>query len=143
MPTLLERRGKKHVGTLYLLSPLGGDRRATRNLPECQTPNDAYGEVRRELRLSNRVGGREISALLRGLTLDGDGWKCDHLGARIGLARLRRGLLQTQAAEAAGITQTRWSEYETGAVEPSAGKLAAIALALEVSADELLGLRNE
>jgi len=142
VPTVLERYGKKPLGTLYLLSPLGGDRRAIRELPDCRTPNEAYDHVRRGLELSDRVGGREISALLRGMTLDEDGWRCDHLGARIGLARLRRGLLQTQAAEAAGITQTRWSEYETGAVEPSAGKLAAIAQALGASADELLGLRS-
>lgn len=59
------------------------------------------------------------------------------LGARIAAARERAGLTKADCAKAAGIDWRRWNEYETGKVEPSAGKLYAIAKALGVSADSL------
>lgn len=49
------------------------------------------------------------------------------------------GLSQDELAEMTGITQTHISRYEMGQAEPTAGNLLALADALQVSADWLLG----
>ena len=60
------------------------------------------------------------------------------------LAELRkvRGLTQVQLAQAAGTTQRAISYYENEAGFPPALALIALAQALRVSTDELLGLRR-
>ena len=55
--------------------------------------------------------------------------------------RQARGLTQTQLAELVGSTQRAISHYETVAEYPPTPMVVALAQALEVSADELLGLR--
>ena len=58
------------------------------------------------------------------------------------LARLRkeRGFTQVELAEKMGIIQALISDYERGKLRPHADMVARFALALEVSADELLGI---
>lgn len=56
--------------------------------------------------------------------------------------RQARGLTQTQLAEQIGSSQRAISRYETVAEFPPTQVVVAIAEALEVSADELLGLRT-
>jgi transcriptional regulator with XRE-family HTH domain len=54
--------------------------------------------------------------------------------------RRLRGMTQVELAEAAGSTQRAISHYETFGGYPPAPTLIAIAKALNVSADELLGI---
>lgn len=62
-------------------------------------------------------------------------------GQRLITLRKARGLTQVQLAHEAGITQRAISYYETGGGFPPAPVVAAIAHALRVSADELLGMK--
>lgn len=63
-------------------------------------------------------------------------------GKRLVALRRLRGLTQIQLAEAIGTTQRAISYYENHAAYPPAGMVIAIAKALHVSADELLGIRS-
>jgi len=62
-------------------------------------------------------------------------------GARLAAIRKARNLTQVQLAEAAGTTQRAISYYETEAGFPPAPAIIDLARALEVSTDELLGIR--
>lgn len=55
--------------------------------------------------------------------------------------RKARGLTQVQLAEALGTSQRVISHYETAAELPPSASIVALARVLEVSADELLGLK--
>lgn len=55
-------------------------------------------------------------------------------------ARERRDYTQAQLAHLAGINVTQLAHYETGSREPSVKNLRLLAVALDVSADYLLGL---
>lgn len=59
-------------------------------------------------------------------------------GDKIRQARLKRGLTQAQAAEAAGIGQSAWSQIESGRIRPTLPTLEAIAAALAVKPARLL-----
>ena len=63
-------------------------------------------------------------------------------GKRLAELRRQRGLTQVQLAEAIESTQRVISYYENHAGYPPAPVVAQLAQALEVSADELLGLRS-
>lgn len=63
-------------------------------------------------------------------------------GKRLAELRRQRGLTQVQLAEAIESTQRAISYYENHAGYPPAPVVAQLAQALEVSADELLGLRS-
>ena len=63
------------------------------------------------------------------------------LGQRLRTLRQARGLTQVQLAKASGITQRAISYYETDTGLPPATAAAALARALNVSTDELLGLK--
>lgn len=63
-------------------------------------------------------------------------------GPRLTAIRKARGLTQVQLAKATGTTQRAISYYETDDGIPPAAAVIALAKALEVSADELLGLRT-
>lgn len=63
-------------------------------------------------------------------------------GKRLIALRRLRGLTQVQLAEAAGTTQRAISHYETFGGYPPAPALIAIAKALHVSADEILGMKS-
>jgi transcriptional regulator with XRE-family HTH domain len=65
------------------------------------------------------------------------------LGERIAEARKRKGLTQSQLAEKIGISQYLVSDYEIGRLNISATMLVHVAVALGVSADELLGLQSK
>jgi transcriptional regulator with XRE-family HTH domain len=65
------------------------------------------------------------------------------IGKRLREARLRRGLMQVQLAEALGIDQSLISEYERGVVRVHGSLLAGLAKTLKVSADEVLGLKTQ
>jgi len=56
--------------------------------------------------------------------------------------RRRRGLTQVELADRVGISQAMLSEYELGDVRLHGELVAALAKALQVSADELLGLKD-
>ena len=62
-------------------------------------------------------------------------------GKRLFALRKTRGLTQVQLAEALGTTQRVISYYETEAELPPSTAIIPLARVLEVSADELLGLK--
>src|SRR5437667_4859849 len=62
-------------------------------------------------------------------------------GERLAAIRKARGLTQVQLAEAAGTTQRAVSYYETEAGFPPAPAVVQLAKALQVSTDELLGVK--
>jgi transcriptional regulator with XRE-family HTH domain len=62
-------------------------------------------------------------------------------GPRLTAVRKARGLTQIQLAEAAGTTQRSISYYQNDDGVPPSSAVIALAKALKVSADELLGLR--
>jgi transcriptional regulator with XRE-family HTH domain len=62
------------------------------------------------------------------------------LGQRLARLRKQKGLTQVELAERIGIIQSLVSEYERDKLRLNAQMLARFALALGVSADELLGL---
>ena len=62
-------------------------------------------------------------------------------GKRLFTLRKARGLTQSQLAEALGTTQRVISYYETDAELPPSAVIIPLARVLEVSTDELLGLR--
>jgi len=63
------------------------------------------------------------------------------LGQRIERLRKQLGLSQAALADKMGITQVLVSDYERDRLRPHAEMAVRFALALEVSADELLGLK--
>jgi len=56
--------------------------------------------------------------------------------------RKARGMTQADLAAALGVTQGMVSFYEKGTADPAAQTLAKLARVLDVSADELLGLKK-
>lgn len=62
------------------------------------------------------------------------------IGSNIKAARKHAGLNQSQLAQKAGITKAAISRYESGLREPRSEHLKAIAEALGVTTDELLGI---
>lgn len=63
----------------------------------------------------------------------------DGLGTVLRQARIAAGLSQWDVAERIGVTQASITEYELGKRRPRRATLAALARALGVSADSLLG----
>ncbi len=64
------------------------------------------------------------------------------LGQRIARLRKERGFTQVELAERMGIVQGLVSDYECDKLRPHAEMVARFALALEVSADDVLGLNK-
>jgi transcriptional regulator with XRE-family HTH domain len=64
------------------------------------------------------------------------------IGERISVARKKKGLTQSELALKIGISQRLVSNYEVDRVKISAEMLGQFAVALGVSADQLLGLVN-
>ena len=64
------------------------------------------------------------------------------LGQRIERLRKQHGLSQTALADKIGLTQGLVSAYERGRLRPHPEMTVRFALALEVSTDELLGLKS-
>ena len=62
------------------------------------------------------------------------------VGQRLARLRKERGYTQVELAEKMGLIQSLVSDYERGVLRLNAEMLARFALALEVSADEILGL---
>ncbi|MFC1641671.1 helix-turn-helix domain-containing protein [Myxococcota bacterium] len=62
------------------------------------------------------------------------------LGRRLANFRKERGFTQLELAEKTGIIQPVLSDYERGKLRPHPDTLVRIAAALQVSADEILGL---
>src|SRR5271156_1511134 len=69
--------------------------------------------------------------------------KKDSFGQRLIALRRARCLTQIQLAKAARITQRAISYYETDGGYPPAPAVAALAQALKVTADELLGMKPQ
>lgn len=67
----------------------------------------------------------------------------EFLGDRIQNAREHKGLNAKQASELCNVSKSMWSLYESNKKTPSVAVLKHIAEKLEVSADYLLGLKNE
>ena len=63
------------------------------------------------------------------------------LGKRLARLRKERGYTQIELAEKTGIIQPVLSDYERGMLRPHPDTLIRLATALQVSADELLGLK--
>ncbi len=66
-----------------------------------------------------------------------------NLGARIKIVRIQKKMSQSELAKQADIHQKNISKYETDGVIPSAVTIKAIAQALEVTTDYLLGTEQE
>jgi transcriptional regulator with XRE-family HTH domain len=66
----------------------------------------------------------------------------EELGERIARLRRDRGLTQVELAEKIGIIQPVLSDYERGRLRLYAEMVARFGVALDVSADELLGLKS-
>lgn len=66
----------------------------------------------------------------------------ESIGQRIARLRKQRGYTQVDLANQIGITQALISDYERNRLRPHPEMLIRFALALEVSADELLGLKQ-
>ena len=62
------------------------------------------------------------------------------IGRRLRELRERQGLSQTKLADQLGINQTLVSQYEQGKLRMHGALIAAMARALKVSADDVLGL---
>ncbi len=62
-----------------------------------------------------------------------------HVGERIQILLESRNMTRKQLAEASGLTEAAISRYITGARNPKSISLSAIAKALDVTTDELLG----
>jgi transcriptional regulator with XRE-family HTH domain len=67
--------------------------------------------------------------------------KSESFGQRLVRRRKERGLTQVELAERVGLLQGLVSDYEHDKLRPYADLIARFAVALEVSADELLGIR--
>lgn len=68
--------------------------------------------------------------------------KTDAFRARLTTARERAGLTQDALAERIGIERSRVTKWENGTVSPSIYQLAALAEAMDVTTDHLLGLEE-
>lgn len=68
--------------------------------------------------------------------------KADSIGVRIAQMRKDKGLTQKELAERLEVTQPVVSDYENDVIRIPAGVIGKIARVLEVSSDELLGLRS-
>ena len=68
----------------------------------------------------------------------------DHkaIGKRLREIRQRRGVTQVELAHQLGMRQALLSEYELGKLRLHGGLIVAFARALNVSADEILGIRE-
>jgi transcriptional regulator with XRE-family HTH domain len=66
----------------------------------------------------------------------------ESIGERLARLRKERGFTQVELAERIGIIQALVSDYERDKLRLNADMLARYAQALEVSADEILGLRK-
>ncbi len=66
----------------------------------------------------------------------------DSFGQRLIALRRERSMTQVQLAKAAQVTQRAISYYETDGGSPPAPVVAQLAQALQVSADELLGIKT-
>jgi len=64
------------------------------------------------------------------------------ISERIARIRKNRGFTQVELADQMGIIQKLISDYERGRIRPHPEMLARFALALEVSTDELVGLKK-
>jgi len=86
-----------------------------------------------------------------GLTLPAIPWlgehgvaeKADSIGARIAQMRKDKGLTQKELAERLQVSQPVVSDYENDVIRIPADVIGRIAQVLEVTSDELLGLRSE
>ena len=67
----------------------------------------------------------------------------DNFNDNLKEARLRSGLSQKEVAENIGVAKSTYSLYESGNREPNVQTIKKISDALDVSADELLGLNTE
>lgn len=65
------------------------------------------------------------------------------IGERLKELRRRRGMTQAEFAQMLGVTKETIYRYEHGAQEPSLSRLASIAKCLDISADCLLGIRDD
>ena len=67
----------------------------------------------------------------------------DTIGTRVQQLRTSRGMSRKELADQAGLSAAAIGHIETEQRSPNATTIAALATALEVSADYLLGLRSE
>lgn len=65
----------------------------------------------------------------------------EEIGERLARIRRDKGLTQVELADKIGIIQPVLSDYERGRLRPYSEMVARFCLALDVSADELLGLK--
>jgi transcriptional regulator with XRE-family HTH domain len=81
------------------------------------------------------IMGRKSKLKLQPLNLDDETF-----GQRLSRIRKQKGLTQVELARTTGLTQGLISDYELDKLRPYHEVIARFALALEVTADELIGL---
>lgn len=64
------------------------------------------------------------------------------VGQRLSKLRKARGLTQVDLANTIGIRQVLVSDYERGRLRPNCEMIVRFAMALDVTTDEILGLKN-
>jgi len=93
-------------------------------------------------RRGNGSGPRGVGRILRHMATTKprkkDGSFAAEFGARLRASREKRGLTQQQLAEGIDTYAPQISKYESGEVVPEGETLAALAVVLEVSLDELI-----
>jgi transcriptional regulator with XRE-family HTH domain len=83
------------------------------------------------------IMGRKSKLKLQPLNLDDETF-----GQRLSRIRKQKGLTQVELARTTGLTQGLISDYELDKLRPYHEVIARFALALEVTADELIGLKR-
>ena len=67
----------------------------------------------------------------------------ESIGERLARFRKEQGYTQNELAEKIGITNNLVSEYERGRLKVSGEMVARFSIALDISTDEILGLKKE
>lgn len=67
----------------------------------------------------------------------------ENYGTRLKEARKNRGYTQTEIAKVMNIPQQNWQRYESGTLDLKMSTIYRICKALNISADWLLGLKEE
>ena len=94
-------------------------------------------------RRSNEIEPYNLAVMARKPRSDEEKKSDAALGKRLGALRKERGFTQAELAERVGIIQPLISDYERGRLRPHPGMLVKLTEALQISADEILGIKQK
>ena len=110
-----------------------------RRFPSVRSIAELYGLLAEELSLPATASRKEVVFTLMDRSWDGSKW-IDDFRTKMKKTRQDRGLTQGQLAERSGLSLDGIRSLEQGIRRPSAQTARRVAVALEVSVDELLGV---